>query len=148
EQRVVRARCLVNAAGPWAASFVEKTLSMPLHQNLRLIKGSHIIVPRLFEGEQAYILQNTDRRIVFAIPYEGAYTLVGLLAHRPAGPPLRSPPGRRWHLQGVPGHCRWRAAGPAPLLPPHRRGRAAPMQTPAGAERPDSSPPPHAASCP
>jgi glycerol-3-phosphate dehydrogenase len=77
EQRVVRARCLVNAAGPWAASFVEKTLSMPLHQNLRLIKGSHIIVPRLFEGEQAYILQNTDRRIVFAIPYEGAYTLVG-----------------------------------------------------------------------
>jgi len=44
---------------------------------LRLVKGSHIVLPRLFEGDQAYILQNDDRRIVFAIPYEGKFTLVG-----------------------------------------------------------------------
>src|SRR5262249_21870955 len=77
ERRTVRARCLVNAAGPWVASLVEHALGLPPRQRLRLIKGSHIVVPRLFEGEQAYILQNNDRRIVFAIPYEGDHTLIG-----------------------------------------------------------------------
>jgi glycerol-3-phosphate dehydrogenase len=46
-------------------------------QRLRLVKGSHIVVPRLYDGEHAYILQNRDRRIVFAIPYEGRFTLIG-----------------------------------------------------------------------
>ena len=77
ERRSVLARGLVNAAGPWAASFVEEALALSHHQRLRLVKGSHIVVPRLFDGEQAYILQNTDRRIVFAIPYEGDLTLIG-----------------------------------------------------------------------
>jgi glycerol-3-phosphate dehydrogenase len=72
----VQARCLVNAAGPWAAAFlgsVEGAGARPL----RLVKGSHIVLPRLFEHEDAYLLQQPDGRIVFALPYEGAFTLVG-----------------------------------------------------------------------
>jgi glycerol-3-phosphate dehydrogenase len=77
ERRTVQARGLVNAAGPWVASFIDSALGLKRRQGLRLIKGSHIIVRRLFDGPQAYILQNADRRIVFAIPYEHDFTLIG-----------------------------------------------------------------------
>jgi glycerol-3-phosphate dehydrogenase len=77
ERRSIAVRCLVNAAGPWVASFIEGALGLAHRQRLRLVKGSHIVVPRLFEGEQAYILQHSDRRIVFAIPYEIDFTLIG-----------------------------------------------------------------------
>ncbi|MGH6931362.1 MAG: glycerol-3-phosphate dehydrogenase [Dongiaceae bacterium] len=77
ERRTLRARALVNAAGPWVASFIDDQLKLPRPYRLRLVKGSHIIVRRLFDGNHAYILQNADRRIVFAIPYEGEFTLVG-----------------------------------------------------------------------
>lgn len=73
----VRARCLVNAAGPWAARFLDGLPQGPGGGALRLIKGSHILVPRLFEHEHAYIFQHPDGRIVFALPYEGAFTLIG-----------------------------------------------------------------------
>lgn len=73
----VRARCLVNAAGPWAAQFLGDATGAARQQALRLIKGSHIVVPRLFEHDFAYIFQHPDGRIVFAIPYEHAYTLIG-----------------------------------------------------------------------
>ena len=73
----VRARCLVNAAGPWAAQFLESaTLAAP-RKALRLIKGSHIVVPRLFDHDYAYIFQHPDGRIVFAMPYEQEFTLIG-----------------------------------------------------------------------
>jgi len=72
----VHARCLVNAAGPWAASFLQATGAGAAHP-MRLVKGSHIVVPRLFDGDQAFLLQQPDGRIVFALPYEGAFTLVG-----------------------------------------------------------------------
>lgn len=72
----VHARCLVNAAGPWAGSFLQATGAGPARP-LRLVKGSHIVVPRLFDGDQAFLLQQPDGRIVFALPYEGAFTLVG-----------------------------------------------------------------------
>ena len=75
--RTVRARALVNATGPWAASFLQQQLGAPQVHTLRLVKGSHIVVPKLFEHDHAYIFQNTDRRIVFAIPYERDYTLIG-----------------------------------------------------------------------
>ena len=75
--RPVRARCLVNAAGPWAAQFLAEQLGAPRAQSLRLVKGSHIVVPRLFEHDHAYIFQNPDKRIIFAIPYEGRFTLIG-----------------------------------------------------------------------
>jgi Glycerol-3-phosphate dehydrogenase len=89
ERRTIRARCLVNAAGPWVASFVEHALGLPHRQRLRLVKGSHIVVPQLFEGEQAYILQNSDRRIVFAIPYEGDHTLIGTTDETYEGDPAK-----------------------------------------------------------
>ena len=73
----VRARCLVNAAGPWASAFLQQATSVAPHQSLRLIKGSHIVVPRLFEHPYAYIFQHPDGRIVFAIPYEREFTLIG-----------------------------------------------------------------------
>lgn len=71
----VTARALVNAAGAWVAE-VGQLLGINAKAGARLIRGSHLIVPRLFEGEHAYILQQPDRRIVFAIPYLG-HTLVG-----------------------------------------------------------------------
>jgi len=73
----VRARCLVNAAGPWAARFLDGVADLPARGALRLVKGSHILVPRLFEHGQAYIFQHPDRRIVFALPFEEAFTLIG-----------------------------------------------------------------------
>lgn len=72
----VTARVLINAAGPWAGSFVGSVPGAG-QRALRLIKGSHIVVPRLFEHDHAYIFQNPDSRIVFAIPYEQRFTLVG-----------------------------------------------------------------------
>jgi glycerol-3-phosphate dehydrogenase len=72
----VHARFLVNAAGPWAASFLRVATTAPARP-LRLVKGSHIVVPRLFDHDSAYLLQQPDGRVVFAIPYEGEFTLVG-----------------------------------------------------------------------
>ncbi|WP_375403480.1 glycerol-3-phosphate dehydrogenase [uncultured Sphingomonas sp.] len=68
--REVQAKALVNAAGPWVAEMLGK-LGVNAGAGVRLVKGSHIVVPRLYEGDHAYILQQPDRRIVFAIPYEG-----------------------------------------------------------------------------
>ena len=73
----VTAKVLVNSAGPWVSKVLTGTLGINSAKNVRMIKGSHIILPRLYDGEFAFILQNTDRRIVFAIPYEGKFTLVG-----------------------------------------------------------------------
>ena len=73
----VAARALVNATGPWAAQFLGEQVHVPRHRALRLIKGSHVVVPKLFEHEHAYIFQNPDKRIIFAIPYEWAFTLIG-----------------------------------------------------------------------
>ncbi|SDR49035.1 homodimeric glycerol 3-phosphate dehydrogenase (quinone) [Rhizobiales bacterium GAS113] len=75
--RHVRARALVNAAGPWVAEVLRTRLGVESSKNVRLIKGSHIVVRRLYEGEHAYILQNADKRIVFTIPYERDFTLIG-----------------------------------------------------------------------
>ena len=76
-RRRIEAAIMVNAAGPWVGDVLRERLGDPQGKAPRLVKGSHIIVPRLFEGDHAYILQNPDKRIVFAIPYEGEFTLVG-----------------------------------------------------------------------
>ncbi|UVW27364.1 glycerol-3-phosphate dehydrogenase [Massilia sp. H6] len=73
----VRARCLVNAAGPWAGRLAQVATGAAPARRLRLVKGSHIVVPRLFDHDHAYIFQHPDGRIVFALPYEGAFTLIG-----------------------------------------------------------------------
>ena len=74
--REVTARGMVNAAGPWVHQMLAK-LGVNAKSDVRLVKGSHIVVPRLYEGDHAYILQQPDRRIVFAIPYQGAFTEIG-----------------------------------------------------------------------
>jgi glycerol-3-phosphate dehydrogenase len=76
-ERVVRARILVNAAGPWVERVLHGVAAQSGSAHMRLVKGSHIVVPRLFDGDHAYILQNTDRRVIFAIPYEHRFTLIG-----------------------------------------------------------------------
>ena len=75
--REVTARALVNAAGPWAAQFLTDCAHTPPDKQLRLVKGSHIVVGKLFDHDHAYIFQNPDKRIIFAIPYEGDFTLIG-----------------------------------------------------------------------
>jgi glycerol-3-phosphate dehydrogenase len=73
----VTARTLVNAAGPWAAEVFKSVMGRDAGKKLRLVKGSHIVVPRIYEGEHSYVLQNEDRRVIFAMPYEMDYTLIG-----------------------------------------------------------------------
>lgn len=76
-ERTVRARAVVNAAGPLVSETLGGTLGINSRAAVRLIKGSHIVVKRLFAGDQAYILQQPDKRIIFAIPYERDFTLIG-----------------------------------------------------------------------
>jgi len=71
------ARALVNAAGPWAARFLAEQVHVAQPRSLRLVKGSHIVVRKLFDHDHAYLFQNADKRIIFAIPYEGDFTLIG-----------------------------------------------------------------------
>jgi glycerol-3-phosphate dehydrogenase len=71
------ARLLVNAAGPWVDKVLNEALGQKAAHNVRLVKGSHIVVRRLFDHDKAYIFQNADGRIIFAIPYERDFTLIG-----------------------------------------------------------------------
>lgn len=73
----VRARAIVNAAGPWVRDVLHGFPEMQVDAHVRLVKGSHIVVPRLFSGEHAFMLQNHDGRIVFTIPYQEQFTLIG-----------------------------------------------------------------------
>jgi len=73
----VSARAIVNAAGPWVKHVLNERLGQPSRDAVRLVKGSHIVLPRLYEGEHAFIVQNDDRRVVFIIPFEDRFTLVG-----------------------------------------------------------------------
>lgn len=85
----VRARILVNAAGPWVADIIARS-GLESQRKVRLVKGSHIVVPRLHEGDHALTLQHFDGRIIFAIPYEHHFTLVGTTEqewHDPPGKP-------------------------------------------------------------
>jgi glycerol-3-phosphate dehydrogenase len=73
----IEAMAIVNAAGPWVKTVLNGHLSQPSRDEVRLVKGSHIVLPRLYDGEHAFILQNDDRRVVFMIPYGDLHTLVG-----------------------------------------------------------------------
>jgi glycerol-3-phosphate dehydrogenase len=83
----IQARCVVNAAGPWAQQLLRDTMGVPAAsgkkrlgggaERLRLVKGSHIVVKRKFTHDHAYIFQGSDGRVIFAIPYEGQFTLIG-----------------------------------------------------------------------
>ncbi len=75
--REVSAKAIVNAAGPWVKEVLNTHLDQPSRDNVRLVKGSHIVVPKQYDGDHAFILQNDDKRVVFMIPYEGRFTLIG-----------------------------------------------------------------------
>ena len=89
---VATARVLVNATGPWLARFAEHALGQPPLANLRLDKGSHIVVRKLFEHDRGYIFQTRDGRFVFALPYERDFTLVGTTDRAFSGDPAEAAP--------------------------------------------------------
>jgi glycerol-3-phosphate dehydrogenase len=75
--RVVKARALINAAGPWVNDVITRVTSANSRRAVKLVKGSHIIVPKFWDGPQAYLLQNTDKRVIFVNPYEDDKALIG-----------------------------------------------------------------------
>lgn len=83
----IQAKVLVNATGPWVAKFIQQDLNLKSQYGIRLIQGSHIIVPKIYQGDKAFIMQNDDQRIVFAIPYLGKYTLLGTTDREYMGDP-------------------------------------------------------------
>ena len=87
--RTVRARALVNAAGPWVAEVLSTVLRSNAPATVRLVQGSHVVVRRLFEHDRCYIFQNADGRIFFAIPYETDFTLIGTTDHDYKGDPAK-----------------------------------------------------------
>lgn len=76
-QEEVTAKALINAAGPWVKSILDHEIGIATAGKVRLVRGSHIVVPRIHDRRHAFILQNPDRRIVFMIPYEREFTLIG-----------------------------------------------------------------------
>jgi glycerol-3-phosphate dehydrogenase len=77
ETRSFHARCLVNAAGPWVSDVIANVAGSNSSRKVRLVKGSHIIVPKFWAGANAYLVQNHDRRVIFINPYEGDRALIG-----------------------------------------------------------------------
>ncbi len=75
--RMIRSKVLVNAAGPWVAHIIQDTLKLNTNEGVRLVRGSHIVIRKKFAHDRAYFFQGSDNRIIFAIPYEGDFTLVG-----------------------------------------------------------------------
>jgi len=85
--RSFRARVLVDAAGPWVGEVIRDVVHLPTRESVRLVRGSHIVTRRLFDHSKAYFLQGPDGRIIFAIPYEGDFTLIGTTDIDHDGPP-------------------------------------------------------------
>ncbi len=139
-QREVRTRALVNAAGPWVAEFLNGPLakSQPTSQpnntdrprpGVQLIRGSHIVVPKFYEGEHGYLLQNDDRRVVFVLPFEEYFALIGtteikVAASEASRAPVATPEEIAYLCRAVSRFCRhpvtpesvvWRYSGLRPL---------------------------------
>lgn len=125
----IKARQVVNAAGPWVRGFLDNSgLAQEDTPDVRLVKGSHIVVRRFFEGDHAYILQQPDKRIVFAIPYEKHYTLIGTTDVDYEGDPsnpvisdeetayLCDAVNRYFKTPVVPGDVIWSYSGVRPLI--------------------------------
>ena len=86
--RVFHARALVNAGGPWVGQVIRDVAHLDSSETVRLVRGSHIVVPRLFDHDKAYFFQGADGRIIFAIPYQGDFTLIGTTDRDHDGSPL------------------------------------------------------------
>jgi len=129
DERRVTSRGLVNAAGPWVSRFLRDGLGQDIaRKRVRLVKGSHIVVPKLHDGAHPYILQNIDKRIVFVIPYEDDYSLIGTTDVEYEGDPkapaispeevdyLCSVVNRYFVRQVTPADIVWSYAGVRPLF--------------------------------
>jgi glycerol-3-phosphate dehydrogenase len=88
-RRTVQGRALVNAAGPWVDKVLTSVVRSNAKAHVRLVQGSHIVVRKLFEHDRCYIFQNSDGRIIFAIPYEGQFTLIGTTDQDYKGDPAK-----------------------------------------------------------
>jgi glycerol-3-phosphate dehydrogenase len=86
-RETLRARTLMNASGPWVADVLTGTLGAELPARIRLVQGSHIVVRKLFDHDRCYIFQHADGRIIFAIPYERDFTLIGTTDREVDGDP-------------------------------------------------------------
>lgn len=127
-ERQVSARVIVNATGPWVSRLFDESLSMKAPKQIRMVKGSHIVVPRINQGSEAYILQNEDERIVFVIPYEDQFSLVGTTDVEYHGDPkkARISPEETNYLLGIineyfqrqlqPSDVVWSYSGVRPLM--------------------------------
>jgi glycerol-3-phosphate dehydrogenase len=127
-RQTIVARAAVNATGPWVSRFAQNASPVSVCHSVRLVKGSHIVVPRLYAHRFAYLLQNEDQRIVFVIPYERDFTLIGTTDVEYTGDPgaVRIEPGEvgylcaavnRYFAKSVqPTEVVWSYSGVRPLL--------------------------------
>ena len=127
EPEVIRARALINAAGPWVSAVLGDVVGRKDPDKIRMVKGSHIVVDKLFDHDRCYIFQNGDGRICFAIPYEQNFTLIGTTDEDHMGEPssphvtdseidyLLSAVSEYFKLQVTREQLRWSYAGIRPL---------------------------------
>ncbi|MCF3934243.1 glycerol-3-phosphate dehydrogenase [Acuticoccus sp. M5D2P5] len=127
-ERTMSARMIVNAAGPWVDHVLGAAFGRHEAHHVRLVQGSHIVVKGLFEHDRAYIFQNDDQRIIFAIPYEGAFTLIGTTDRDYEGDPhdvAITPEETRYLLESASGYFKrpvreedivWTFSGVRPLF--------------------------------
>jgi glycerol-3-phosphate dehydrogenase len=97
ETAVHHARMLVNAGGPWVGEIIKDTVHLNVTEGVRLVRGSHIVTRKLYDHDKCYFFQGTDGRIIFAIPYEQDFTLIGTTDaehHDPDSPPVCTPEER------------------------------------------------------
>jgi glycerol-3-phosphate dehydrogenase len=123
----ITARAVANVAGPWVKHVLNERLGVASNDSVRLVRGSHLVMPKLYEGEHAFILQNDDRRVIFMIPFEGDFTLLGTTDIADDGDPgaprctddeaayLCRAAGRYLNTTPDPAHAVWRFAGVRPL---------------------------------
>jgi len=90
KQSKITAKILINASGPWADKVLTTLNPKKNSQNIRLVQGSHIIVPKIYDHDKCYIFQNKDNRIIFAIPYHEQFTLLGTTDHEYEGDPRKT----------------------------------------------------------
>ncbi len=132
----LRARAVANATGPWAGNLIERA-GMDAPIGLRLVQGSHIVVPRLYDHDSAYLLQQPDKRVVFVLPFEDDYSLIGSTDVDYDGDPAEvrasaddvaylCAAASRWLRRPVtPGQVIWQFSGVRPLLADHHQDAAA-----------------------
>lgn len=132
----LRARAVANATGPWAGNLIERA-GMDAPIGLRLVQGSHIVVPRLYDHDSAYLLQQADKRVVFVLPFEDDYSLIGTTDVDYDGDPAEvrasaedvqylCAAASRWLRTPVtPAQVVWQFSGVRPLLADHHHDAAA-----------------------